>query len=73
MQNFSINMDEGQKDQERLQIFGFVLAGESRLRRETLVETIDALGHGETGGSLSPNLVVTLDGYVVRWGNIGRV
>ena len=39
-----INMDEGQKDQERLQIFGFVLAGESRLRRETLVETIDALG-----------------------------
>ena len=66
-----IRMDEGSDGKERLQIFGFVLAGESRLKHETLVETFSLLA-AQVGESLSPNLLATLDGYGVSWGNIDK-
>ena len=64
-------LDEGRDDKERLQIFGFVLAGESRLKHETLVATFCELS-AQVGNSLSPNLLATLDGYAISWGNIAK-
>ena len=64
-------LDEGRDNKERLQIFDFVLAGESKLRQETLVEAFCALA-AELEGCLLPNLLVTLDGYAIRWGNIAK-
>ena len=66
-----IKMDEGQDRKERLKIFGFVLAGKSRLKKETLVETFRTLAT-QVGEDLSPNLIVTLDGYAIRWGHIAK-
>ncbi len=64
-------LDEGRDDRERLQIFGFVLAAESRLKHETLLPTFHELT-AQLGESVSPNLLVTLDGYAIRWGNIAK-
>ena len=66
-----IRLDEGPEQKEREQIFGFVLAGESRPSRESLVATFAALS-AVKHESLVPNLLVTLDGYVVRWGKIAK-
>ena len=66
-----IELSEGSEQKERGQVFGFVLAGESRLRRDSLVATFRAVAAGMEE-SLVPNLVVTLDGHVVYWGKIGR-
>ena len=66
-----ISLDERQENKERLQIFGFVLAGESKLKQETLLDKFHKLA-AQVGENLSPNLLVTLDGYVIRWGNIGK-
>ena len=52
-------------------MFGFVLAGESRLGRDSLVAAFRA-GAAGMEESLVPNLLVTLDGHVVNWGKIGR-
>ena len=64
-----IRLDKGPGQKEREQIFGFVLAGESRLSRDSLMATFSALSAG-MDESLVPNLLVTLDGYVVKWGKI---
>ena len=64
-------VDEGREDKGRLQVFGFVLAGESRIKYETLVTTFCALAT-QMGNSLSPNLLATLDGYAISWGNIAK-
>ena len=48
-----------------------MLAGESRLSRETLVTTCGGLAAG-MDESLAPNLLVTLDGQAVRWGKLGK-
>ena len=66
-----IPVGEGSDAKERLQIFGFVLAGESRLKHETLRETFCELA-AQGGDCLSPNLLVTLDGNALSWGNIGK-
>ena len=66
-----IRMDEGSGDKERLQIFGFVLAGEPRLKHETLVATFCEIA-AKVGESFSPNLLATLDGYALSWGNIAK-
>ena len=66
-----INLNEAAEQKESEQILGFVLAGESRLSHETLVATFNALSAG-MDESLAPNLVVTLDGYAVRWGKIAK-
>ena len=64
-------MDEGSDGKEKLQIFGFVLAGESRLKQETLTENFLLLA-AQVGDSLSPNLLATLDGHSISWGNIAK-
>ncbi len=64
-------LDEGREDEERRQIFGFVLAGDSRLKHETLVATFYEFA-AQLGERLSPNLLATLDGYAIRWGNIAK-
>ena len=69
--NSIINVNEGATCEERSQIFGFVLAGELRLKHQTLVDTLLALAAQE-GDSLSPNLLATLDGYALSWGNISK-
>ena len=66
-----IRLDEGREDRERQRVFGFVLAGESRLSRDTLVRTCNLLAAG-MDEALAPNLVVTLDGHAVRWGKVAR-
>ena len=66
-----INVNEESDSKERSNIFGFVLAGESRLKQETLVEVFLELAAG-TGDSLSTNLLATLDGYALSWGNVSK-
>ena len=66
-----VNLDEAPEQKESEQILGFVLAGESRLSHESLVATFSALSAG-MDESLAPNLLVTLDGYAVRWGKIAK-
>ncbi|MCY3808678.1 MAG: hypothetical protein OXG58_04430 [Gemmatimonadetes bacterium] len=66
-----ISLDPPPGDKENEQILGFVLAGESRMSRESLVERFSLLS-AATDKSLVPNLVVTLDGCFVRWGKIGK-
>ena len=66
-----IELDERPEDRQGHQIFGFVLAGESRLSRETLMMTYGVLAAG-MDESLAPNLLVTLDGHTVRWGKRGK-
>ena len=66
-----IRLDENAEQKEREQIFGFVLAGELRLSRDSLVATFNALSAG-IDESLVPNLLVTLDGHAVRWGKVAK-
>ena len=66
-----IILNEGPEDHERMQVFGFVLAGESRSSRDTLVAAFCALS-AATNEKLVPNLVVTLDGYAIRWGKVTK-
>ena len=61
-----LRVDEGRSSKERQQVFGFVLAGESRLKQEILTMHFRQLA-AEVGDSLSPNLLVTLDGFAIRW------
>ena len=66
-----IDVNEGIEQEEKAQIFGFILAGESKLRLETLIEKFYSLSVG-MDWSLRPNVLVTLDGYFVRWGKIAK-
>ena len=64
-------MDEVKGSEEWMRIFAFVLAGESRVKHETLLGRFCALAaQGEE--ELSPNLLVALDGFAIRWGNIEK-
>ena len=58
-------------NREMQQLLGFVLAGESRLSRETLVRTCGVLA-ADMEEDLAPNLIVTLDGHAVRWGKVAQ-
>ena len=69
--NSDVLVDEDTEQEEREQIFGFVLAGESRLNHDSLVATVCMLSAG-MDDSLFPNLLLTLDGHVVNWGKITR-
>ena len=60
-----VRVDEERGDKGRLQIFGFVLAGESRLKHETLIENFLAFA-AQVGDSFSPNLLATLDGHAIN-------
>ena len=66
-----VRLDEGPEQEERAQVFGFVLAGESRLTRETLVATFAALS-ADIDQRHAPNLLLTLDGHIVNWGKIAK-
>lgn len=66
-----ILVNEGPEQEERHQVFGFVLAGESRLKRDSLLARFTELSVG-MDESLVPNLLLTLDGHVVNWGKIAR-
>ena len=66
-----IALDEGSVDQGWQQVFGFVLAGESHLSRDTLTTTCSALAAG-MDETLAPNLLVTLDGFAIRWGKLSK-
>ena len=67
-----LRMDEGSepKDKEARRIFGLVLAGESRLKQETLADTF-ALLSAQAGDACSPNLLAVLSGTIVNWGTVG--
>ena len=54
------------------QIFGFVVAGEIRVKPETFHDYFREL-HRETGDQLFPNIVVILTGGLIEWGNIAKV
>ena len=66
-----VDIGEGANSKERLQIFAFVLAGKSRLKHETMAANFLALA-AQVGDSLSPNLLATLDGHAISWGNIAK-
>ena len=66
-----VGLNAGRDNREGNEVFGFVLAGESRLAQEKLSETFSAVG-AEIGERLSPNLLATLDGDVVNWGKIAK-
>ena len=66
-----VRLDEGPEQTERAQIFGFVLAGESRLKGDKAVAMFSELS-AAMDEKLVPNLLVTLDGYTVSWGKIAR-
>ena len=67
--DFIINLDADKGRQEQFNIYGFILAGESRLKLETLLTTFQNLST-EAGDCLTPNLLVSLDGYTIGWHNI---
>ena len=50
---------------------GFVLGGDIRIKRDTLMLSFLALAQ-EVGDRLSPNLLVTLDGITFYWGKVTK-
>ena len=66
-----INFDADLGRQELFNIYGFILAGESRLKYHTLVTTFQNLST-EARDCLLPNLLVSLDGYTIGWGNFAK-
>ena len=63
------NADEAPGDRAR--IVGFVLGGDIRIKRDTLMLSFLAQAQ-EVGDRLSPNLLVTLDGITFRWGKVTK-
>ena len=57
--------------EEWFNIFGFILAGELRSKHETLVTAFHNLS-SKAEDCLSPNLLVSLDGYAIMGGNIAK-
>ena len=66
-----IQVDESLEGNEWTDVFGFVLAGECRMSRDALMRACCELSTAREY-ALAPNLLVTLDGYLVRWGNVGK-
>ena len=62
---------EGDEIPETAQIFGFVLAGDLRIKPDTLSASFRELAQ-EIGDQLSPNMVVILNGGLVNWGNLTK-
>ena len=67
----SVLTDENLEQKERKQIFGFVLASGSRFERDSLLARFAELSV-DVDESILPNLLLTLDGYVVNWSKIAR-
>ena len=62
---------EGDDLPETGQVFGYVIAGDLRVKPDTLCESFRELSH-ETGEELSPNMVVILSGGLITWGNFTK-
>ena len=60
-----VEMNENPGD--RAQVYGFILAGSTRVREETLASTFLEFSP-EVGDLLSPNLLVVLSGALLSWG-----
>ena len=66
-----INMKEEKGSSASRQIFGFIVAGQSQMQTDTLIEAfIDFTG--ATGDDLSPNMAVLLSGGLLTWGNVAK-
>ncbi|MDE0134112.1 MAG: hypothetical protein OXM54_04660 [Acidimicrobiaceae bacterium] len=61
-----VTSDRRELDKPKSQIFGFVLAGESRLAADTLSSRFCELT-AQHGSNRSPNLLACLDGQMLRW------
>ena len=70
-QNIVLKESITAEERERLHIFGFVLAGKSSLKPDTLVNYFRRFAT-ETRIILSPNLLLTLDEYAIHWCSIGK-
>ena len=66
------NIDGGKGSESTAQIFGFVIAGDLKVRPETLCNTFKEFSQ-EIGEELSPNIVVILKGGLLTCGNFARV
>ena len=62
---------EGDETPETAQIFGFLIAGDLRIKPETLCDSFRDLSQ-QTGDMLSPNMVVILNGGLVNWVNLTK-
>ena len=62
---------ESDETPETAQIFGFLIAGEKRLKPETLCDHYRELSYA-TGDLLSPNMVAILNGGLVNWGTLAK-
>ena len=67
-----ITVMEGEEPAETAKIFGFVLAGDLRVKSETFCQAFQELAI-QTGDQLSPNLVAVLSGGLLTWGNYQKV
>lgn len=65
------SVDKATKPEARLEVFGFVLAGASRLGLNALVDAFRDIA-AEVGHTVSPNLLGTMDGHVLSWGNMAK-
>ena len=64
-------VDVSESPGARGQIYGFMLAGDTRLATDTLATSFIEISH-EVGDALSPNLGVVLSGTVLSWGRITK-
>ena len=67
-----INIDGSKGSDSTAQIFGFVIAGDLKVRPETLCNTFKEFSQ-EIGEQLSPNIVAILKGGLLTCGNFTRV
>ena len=67
-----VDIGESQNHGGTDQIFGFVLAGELRLKKETFCSAFREFAR-ETGDLNAPNMVVVLSGGLLTWGNLAKV
>ena len=67
-----VNIDGSKGSDSTAQIFGFVIAGDLKVRPETLCNTFKEFCQ-EIGDQLSPNIVAILKGGLLTCGNFTRV
>ena len=67
-----VNIAEKQSPDGTDQIFGFVVAGDLRVKTETICDAFREFSR-ETGDQFSPNMVAILGGGLLTWGNLEKV
>ena len=66
-----IDVGEKKASSASRQIFGFLVAGHSRMSTDTLREAFMEFT-SDAGDSLSPNMAVLLSGGLLTWGNVAK-